>query len=273
MLAGELCRRPSNRPVVLDEFDPPNRRRGDPADDTDWSDHDPVGGRGKLRAILVAVGLLVAALAVSLVVGVAVTVPLILFGAEFDSPVTFLGLAAVGQLAFLLVGGLYVRRAGGVRVTWPSPREWGVAVGGFLAALVLAITLGVLASAAGVAPTESVFDGPIARNPALALGLAALSILLVAPAEELLFRGALQGRLRRAFGPVGAVATASLLFGALHVANYPGALTGALVGAGIVTVGGSVFGTVYEYTGNLAVPIVSHATYNTVLLVAAFLAA
>jgi membrane protease YdiL (CAAX protease family) len=104
----------------------------------------------------------------------------------------------------------------------------------------------------------------------VALGLAALSIVLVAPAEELLFRGAIQGRLRRAFGPVPAVGGTSVLFGSVHLVNFTGSVVGALVGAGIVGVGGAVFGTVYERTGNLLVPIGVHGAYNTVLLVAAF---
>lgn len=133
--------------------------------------------------------------------------------------------------------------------------------------------LSVIVAVAGVAPGGSVFDDPIAQDPTVALGLAALSIILVAPAEELLFRGAIQGRLRRAFGPVGAIAGASLIFGSIHFINFTGSVVGAVVGAGIVTVGGAVFGVVYERTGNLVVPIIAHGAYNTILLFGTFLAA
>jgi membrane protease YdiL (CAAX protease family) len=40
----------------------------------------------------------------------------------------------------------------------------------------------------------------------------------------------------------------------------------------LVAVGLLVFGTLYERTRDLAVPIVAHAVYNTLLLVLAFLA-
>jgi hypothetical protein len=234
---------------------------------------DRVGVRGKLRAVGVSFGLLVAGLALSVGLGVAFTVPLILFGGDLTGSGTFLALAAVGQLAFLVVGGAYVRRTGGVTVRRPTRRDLAYAGGGLLAALVLVVAISAVAAAAGVAPGGSVFDEPIARDPTVALGLAVLSIVLVAPAEELLFRGAIQGRLRRAFGPVGAVAGASLLFGSVHLVNFTGAVVGAVVGAGIVTVGGAVFGAIHERTDNLLVPIVAHGAYNSVLLVVAFLAA
>jgi hypothetical protein len=227
----------------------------------------------RVRAVGVAVGLLVAGLATSLVFGVAFTVPLVILGTDIRSPLAFLGLVAVGQLAFLVVGYAYVRRRGGVAVRRPSRRDAAYAVGGIVVALVAVAVLSVVVTALGVGPTGSVFDDPIATDPAVALGLAALSVVLVAPAEELLFRGAIQGRLRESFGSVGAILGSSLVFGAVHVANYTGSVVGALVGVAIVTVGGLVFGTIYERTGNLLVPIVTHGGYNSVLLVAAFLSA
>jgi membrane protease YdiL (CAAX protease family) len=232
----------------------------------------PAGSRDRIRAVGVAVGLLIAGVVVSVVFGVVFTVPLLLFGGELSDSATFLAFAAVGQLGFLAVGGAYVRRAGGVTVRPPTRRDLAYAGGGLVAALVLVLGISVAAAAAGVAPGGSVFDDPIARDPTLALGLAVLSIVLVAPAEELLFRGAIQGRLRRAVGPARAIAGASLIFGAIHLVNFTGSVVGTLVGAGVVAVGGAVFGVVYERTGNLVVPILAHGAYNTTLLVAAFLA-
>lgn len=144
--------------------------------------------------------------------------------------------------------------------------------GGLFAALVLVFSISVVAAAAGVAPGESVFDDPIAADPTVALWLAVLSVVLVAPAEELLFRGAIQGRLRRAFGPVGAIAGASLLFGSIHFVNFTGSIVAAVVGVGVVTIGGVIFGLIYERTSHLVVPILAHGAYNSVLLTGAFLA-
>lgn len=224
-----------------------------------------------VRALGAALGLLVAGLAVSVGFGIVFTVPLVLFGANLDSPLTFLAFAAVGQLAFLLVGYAYVRRHGGVPIRRPTWREvWYMAVG-LVVTLSAAVGLSVLFAALGVAPEGSVFEDPITRDPRVALGLAALSIVLVAPAEELLFRGAIQGRLRRSFGPVTAVVLSSLVFGSIHLLNFTGSLVGAFAGVAVVTVGGLVFGTLYEWTRNLLVPIVVHGSYNAVLLTIAFL--
>lgn len=229
-----------------------------------------VGIGEKVYATGVAIGLLLAGLVTSLLFGVVFTIPLVLIGGPLSGSVTFLAFAAVGQLAFLAVGWAYVRRAGGVTIRRPTRRDLVFAGGGLVTALALVLIISAAVTAVGVAPAGSVFDDPIAQDPTVALGLAALSIVLVAPAEELLFRGAIQGRLRRSFGPIGAITGASLIFGSIHFANFTGSLVGAMVGAGIVTVGGAVFGTIYERTGNLLVPIIAHAAYNTVLLVAAF---
>ena len=228
--------------------------------------------RGRVRAVLVAFGLLLTGLVASLAVGIVFTVPLLLSGTDIQRPGPFLLLTAVGQGAFLVVGFVYVRRYGDVTVRRPSRRDLRYIGGGLLAALVAAIGLSVVVSVLGIGPEGSVFEGPITATPWIALALAALSIVLVAPAEELLFRGAIQGRLRRSFGPVGAVGGASVLFGAIHLLNYTGSVVGVASGVVIVTVSGTIFGTVYERTGNLLVPIGVHGGYNAVLLTVAFLA-
>jgi membrane protease YdiL (CAAX protease family) len=109
-------------------------------------------------------------------------------------------------------------------------------------------------------------------DPTFLLGLAVLSVFIVAPAEELLFRGAIQGRLRQSVGPAPAIAVASLLFGSMHVANYAGRLAPILATTGLLVVVGAIFGVLYERTGNLAVPVATHAAYNVVLLVSSYLA-
>lgn len=226
----------------------------------------------RLRAVGVALALLVGGLLISVVFGIVFTVPLILFGTNIESPTAFLALAAVGQVAFLLVGYAYARSRGGVSIRWPTRRDVRYAVAGLVGALVAAVVLSVVVTTLGVAPEGSVFDDPIMADPRVALGLAALSVVLVAPAEELLFRGAIQGRLRESFRPGMAVGLASLIFGSTHLLNYTGSVVGALGGVAIVTVGGVIFGTIYERTGNLLVPIVAHGGYNAVLLIGTYLA-
>lgn len=97
-------------------------------------------------------------------------------------------------------------------------------------------------------------------------------MILVAPVEEFLFRGVIQGRLRGRFGPVAAIAGSSLLFGALHLSNYTGSILPIVSGALLITTVGAVFGALYERTGNLAVPVLVHAIYNVILLTISYVA-
>lgn len=220
---------------------------------------------------LEAFGLTALAFVVSLVAGVAFLVPTFVLGYDVEGTAVLLGATAVGQVAFLVVGLVYVRvRDVRVRVARPSRGDLVAFLGGTVGALAVATALSSLLAAFDLLP-DSVVGDVAARDPAFLLGLAALSVVLVAPAEELLFRGAVQGRLRERVGPVPAVLGASLLFGSMHLANYTGALAPVVAGALLISAVGCVFGALYEYTDNLAVPVVTHATYNVVLLVLAYL--
>ncbi|SFS11594.1 hypothetical protein SAMN05216559_3902 [Halomicrobium zhouii] len=216
-------------------------------------------------------GLTVLAFLVSLVAGVAFIVPMFVLGYDLAGTAVLLGATAAGQVAFLVVGYAYVRvRDVSVPVRRPSGRDLVVILAGVVLALVIATGLSVLLSVLGLVP-DSVVGDVAATDPTFLLGLAALSVVLVAPAEELLFRGAIQGRLRQRVGPIPAVLGASLLFGSMHLANYSGALASVVAGALLITAVGCVFGAVYEYTDNLVVPVVAHAVYNVVLMVVAYL--
>jgi membrane protease YdiL (CAAX protease family) len=241
---------------------------------TDEGQTDPWSheGTGTVRALLVAVGLTVAGILVSLVGGVAFILPLLVLEVDVRSTGPFLFLTAVGQVGFLAVGYAYVRYSGlRVHVSRPTVREVGLALLGVLAAIVVVSVVSAVFAALGLVPGSVIGDAAL-EDPTLLLGLAVLSILLVAPAEEFLYRGVVQGRLRWSFGSVGAVVASSLLFGSIHLGNYTGNVAAVVSGAVVIACGGLVFGTLYERTRNLAVPIVAHAVYNTLLLVLAFLA-
>jgi hypothetical protein len=225
----------------------------------------------QLRAVLVATGLVVAAIALSLVVGVAVALPLFLSG--FDptgGPVLVLSLFAT-QLSFVLVAFLYLRRrAWTVPFAVPTRRDLQWAVGGVVAAVVAAVGLLGLSQLLGIEPVESVIEAPVLADPSLLLVLAGLSIVLVAPAEEFLFRGVVQGRLRRTFGAPAAIGIASLLFASIHLLNLVAIGVGAVVMVAVIFVVGAVLGVAYERTGNLVVPVLVHGVYNTTLFVISF---
>jgi len=88
--------------------------------------------------------------------------------------------------------------------------------------------------------------------------------VFAAPAEELLFRGIIQGRLRQTFEIVPGILLAAVCFGLMHVPVA--ALSAGLepTSAFIETsVSGAIFGVAYERTDNLLVPSVAHAVLWT----------
>ena len=222
---------------------------------------------GRLRALGVAVALLAAALVVSTLF--AVLVLLTLRPTSEADPVGLVALAVAGQFGLLAVGLGYVRRwLPDVRVAVPTRRELGTTLLAVVVMLVAATGLGAVVSRL-FPDVGSVFDG-LAATPALLLVLAVVSVLLVAPAEELLFRGAIQGRLRRSFGPVASVVGASALFASVHLVNYTGPLPGVLGFVAVVGAVSLVLGWLYEHTGNLAAPVLAHGLYNAVLFLAGY---
>ncbi|WP_224332546.1 CPBP family intramembrane glutamic endopeptidase [Haloprofundus halobius] len=220
----------------------------------------------RLVAFLVAVGLLLAAFVVGTITSLAVIFPLFFLGFGVTSTAVLVFGSIPQQLMFAGIGGLYARlRLDSLPIRRPDSEELRFVVGATLVAVVLASVLSYALTLTSLEPVESVI-GEVAQNdPTVLLALAVLSIVLVAPAEELLFRGAIQGRLRTAYGPVAAIVLASLIFASPHVFNYIGTPVAVVATTGVIFVTGSILGIAYERTDNLAVPILIHAAYNTTL--------
>jgi membrane protease YdiL (CAAX protease family) len=224
------------------------------------------------RTVLELLGLTAAIFLVSLVGGVAFVVPLIVLGYGIETTLVLVGSTVVGQGAMFGVGYLYSRyRSVSIPVSAPSLSNVGYAVLGVVVGIGLAIGLSALLSALGLLP-GSVIGDTAAINPTYLLALAALSVVVVAPVEEFVFRGVVQGRLRQRFGSVAAIVGASLLFGSLHLGNYSGNPAAIVAGALMIAAIGTVFGALYELTDNLAVPVLAHAVYNVILLVSSYVA-
>ncbi|MFC6719651.1 CPBP family intramembrane glutamic endopeptidase [Natrialbaceae archaeon GCM10025810] len=224
------------------------------------------------RAALVAVALTVAAFLGTVIVGVAVLIPMFSAGYELtDTPVLVVATVAT-QLAFLAVGFLYVRRYGlRISLSRPGLRSLGIVIVGVVVALAVAMGLLLVVSVLDLQP-DSALEESAAADPTYLLALAVLSLVLIGPAEEFLFRGVVQGRLRKSFGPAGAIVGASLLFGSMHLFNYLGSPAEVLAGALLISCVGVVFGALYELTDNLVVPILVHGIYNVVLMLSSYFA-
>lgn len=228
-----------------------------------------VSRRGRGRTFAVSTGLLVLAIIAQMVVALPVMMGYLALGGSLTSPVAFVAFAALGQLVFLMLGYLFIsRRFGTVRAAIPSTGQlWLVAIG---SVLVLAVTLGGMATleAVGLAVPDDAMVIVAQSHPWILLAFAALSLLLIGPAEELFFRGAVQGNLRTAFGPVAAIGLTSLLFGAVHITGFLSAgiaLSPAVLGSlSLNVLSAVVFGALYERSGNLTVPVIVHGLTNAI---------
>jgi len=222
---------------------------------------------GSLGVIALAfvIGILLASLGRSIASGFGITREATPVAANTLSTVLLAG-------GFVLVAAGYVHSQGKVDLIdyrRPTRSDLAWMVGGFLALVVAATLIGQILGAFGIESAQNrvIIEGR--KNPILFLLLIPITVFAVAPGEELVFRGIVQGEFRRAYGPLPAVVIASLLFGVAH--------SGALSGSGQITylavaaILGFVLGVVYERTDNVVVPIAIHAAWNCMLYLSEWL--
>ena len=172
----------------------------------------------------------------------------------------FLAIAAVSLwYANVVAVERFIRRA------LPHRRALALIAGGTVVLVAANVGINQALSALGFESGENAAVTAGAGDPTYLLAMVAISILLVGPAEELLFRGAIQGRLRQSWGPWPAIFGATVLFGAIHapaVSGTTGAVAGYLVTAAIL---GLLLGYCYERTDNIVVPAAIHGGNNAVV--------
>lgn len=159
-----------------------------------------------------------------------------------------------------------------IQLRWPTRRDLAVIVGGTIAvvAVITGIQLALEFAGVELADNSAVTAGE--DNPELYLYYIPVVILLNSPGEELLFRGVVQGKLRQAYGVVPAVLGAGAIFGLVHFAALGG--DGSQAGyIAIAALAGMVMGTLYEYSGNFAVPWIIHAAWNVLVYLNLYLGA
>ncbi|NEU55330.1 CPBP family intramembrane glutamic endopeptidase [Halorussus sp. MSC15.2] len=184
------------------------------------------------------------------------------------------GVALVlSELGFVAAALLFLRVTDrdidSLRIRVPTPSALGVVVAGTVALFVYRLVAILAAQAVGL---------PLAGNSVTQLAeqgvlntlllLVPLSVLVVGPAEELLFRGVIQSYLDGAFSRGAAVVLASVLFALVHLPTTWVA-TPDLLAVGVtltILFGLSILlGYLYVWTDNLVVPILVHGLYDALL--------
>ena len=230
------------------------------------SDSDLSTRRAQAIAVIEGLGLTIGSVVAGIGAVLGISIAVQTMGLPSIDAVRLLRSRAI-QLGFLAVALVYIAvrslPSEPIRFRVPSLRgmAWIVAiplltagVGFVLEPLLVAIGI--------VQPTASngsAIDGFVTR-PQLWIVVFVGWFVFAAPAEELLFRGVVQGRLRETFDVVPGVLLAAVCFGLMHV-PIAAMSTGLEPASSFVGtfVGGVIFGVAYERTDNLLVPSVAHA--------------
>lgn len=175
----------------------------------------------------------------------------------------------LSELGYVLVALVFlaVTRRGlsylDLSVSW----SWVPLVAGVVLALsVLRLVVLLGAAALGVEAAPSAIVGLGVPLGVLLPVMLVASLLIIGPAEELLFRGVVQKYLRERFSATTAILGAGLLFGSIHVlALVQSTGVGTALSLVVITLVGLAIGWLYERTGSLVAAMVAHGVYNALV--------
>ncbi|GAB7018955.1 hypothetical protein JCM18750_18160 [Halostagnicola bangensis] len=174
-----------------------------------------------------------------------------------------LGLGAVGLAALSVMRGWIPKSDFGLSI--PTNRQFVISLIAIAGLVALGMALSIISNTLGIPASEhSLIDENASATYFLAL--AVISILIIGPAEELLFRGVIQNYMRPAFGSAGAIVLTSVLFSSIHLpAYFTATFAEAVVSLGVVLALSLVLGWLYEKYENLYLVMWIHGGYNAVL--------
>jgi membrane protease YdiL (CAAX protease family) len=232
-----------------------------------------------ISAFSVALGLASGGFLVSYLFQIPLLGVLSAFNISVESTIGTAGATLTQGIGFVLVVVGYIYYVGHpdlLNIRWPlasnlqkTLRDFGWVILGFIVLVVLSRATSLVLQQTGFSAGTNQIIRAVEQSPALALAMVILSFLAVGPGEETLFRGGVQGVLRRVLQPVPAIISSSALFGLAHVtaivaSSGASGIWGYVVSAFVL---GFVLGSLYEYTDNLLIPIVVHGAYNAVIFI------
>jgi membrane protease YdiL (CAAX protease family) len=242
-------------------------RAGDESGDADGQEAtlEALGRRAAVAVVVTVLGVVASVLGSvpGLVVGrsTAAGYTLALVGSE-------LGFVAAGVLFLVWTG----RGVGYLDMELPGGhRRWALVAGATVGLFAFRSVLILAAAQVGITPAgSSVTQVDLPFEVLVAILLPAM-LLVVGPAEELLFRGVLQKYLREAVSAPAAIIGAGTLFGTIHLPTLvAGTGLGVFVSLGIITLVGFGLGWLYEYTGSLPAAMLGHGAYNALIVATAY---
>lgn len=224
----------------------------------------------RLRSVGHSLGLVIGAFAVGFILALTAAQTLFSLGFSFEADrVVFVVASSVFQfLGFYVALYWYFDRLGDadalLHLRGPSLRAAGWVLGGVVVLLGTNFVISELLVNVGLEGAQNEIIRLGREEPVLFLYLVPVTILFVAPAEELLFRGAVQGLFRQAWGVLPAVLLASGLFAVAHYLAL-GADGSRLVTIGVIFVLGLILATVYELSESILVSAAVHAGWNVIV--------
>lgn len=223
-----------------------------------------------LQALVVAIGLAAIAYGGGNLLAFVFVLLFEFLGIELTTRALFiLSVVAIQLITFTGVSLAYLRyrrlSLSDIGVRLPDLEGWIVLGVGFISMLVLLVVGSIGSTLVGEwldIERESQMIIEIAQqDPFIFILLGVLSLLVVGPAEELLFRGIIQSRVRETFGPVAGVTIPTAIFAMIHLTGY-GTLGAGLLGVAVMFLVGFVLALSYEYTDNLVVVALMHGLFN-----------
>jgi hypothetical protein len=183
----------------------------------------------------------------------------------------WLGIVGLAYLRFRPVSVSY-----GVR--WPTLRDAGWIVGGVVLSVIVAVLVEIVVIPFSDGGATTISAAASVSNPLVIYTIFLVgNLIFIAPIEEFLYRGIIQGRLRESFGPVVAISITSIGFALGHIPSYwfggsdlvSVSVGGALLG---IAAGGFVLGAIYERTESLLIVSIIHGLLNSIGIGLALLA-
>jgi len=236
------------------------------------------GADRSVRSVLVATALLAVSTlgAFAIVEGFAALQPALGLGESFA--LTFVVGGSLATLWLAIVGAAYVR-VRPVRIHYdlrrPAVSDLPWLVGGLVAIILASVLIEVV----GAGTATNISSAAAVENPVVIYtAFIVVNLVFIAPVEEFLFRGVIQGRLRESFGPIAAITITAVGFGLAHIPSYwfgGSDLLSVAVWAALLSIAatGAVMGWVYERTESLLVASLLHGLVNTVGISLALVAA